>query len=473
MAWETRSSATLAIVAGVLLVAFSSGDLYAQRLRVGIIGDQTGTTALDKAYQVLAEGVEKLRKESVDLILHVGDLIESTRPEADVRKDFRRAIEIISTLQKPWYIAAGDHDVNPGDWIPNSTDRSKENLFKELFGSTFQEAKTRLYYSFDQGGYHFVALYSQEYLHTDPRWGNTFLARISAEQQEWLKGDLERNRAIVGTVVFLHQPLWYNWAGWLPIHRTLRAHGVLAVVAGHFHYDQDDGVMDGIHYLVIGATGAAVKDANANSGGMHQVAVVDLLNGKANFKLLNAQSGEEVKFTPRMDADRVQAIDYTMDSLFGFDGYNRFYLKGDSLVDDCTSAKLAQMSLFNIGNPIDLPVKIEIQYDATQFELTASHFAAGLCEDGDTGMQCNIRPGAGMAVSNPSGASSCFASCPMPVDPLPNSTGLPLSEEAYRKIKRPFPPPAAPTLALMPRHKQCPQRAGAAAAGPAGGDERF
>jgi hypothetical protein len=31
-------------------------------------------------------------------------------------------------------------------------------------------------------------------------------------------------------------------------------------------------------------------------------------------------------------------------------------------------------------------------------------------------------------------------------------------------IKRPFPPPAAPTLPSTPRHLQCPQRASAAAA---------
>ena len=35
---------------------------------------------------------------------------------------------------------------------------------------------------------------------------------------------------------------------------------------------------------------------------------------------------------------------------------------------------------------------------------------------------------------------------------------------AYRKIKRAFPPPAAPTLSSTPRHLQCPQRASAAAA---------
>jgi hypothetical protein len=32
---------------------------------------------------------------------------------------------------------------------------------------------------------------------------------------------------------------------------------------------KDDDVIDGIHYLTIGATGAAIRDANADSGGMH------------------------------------------------------------------------------------------------------------------------------------------------------------------------------------------------------------
>lgn len=425
MFWKIRSYAPLGIVTSIILVVLSAGDLCAQSLRVGIIGDQTGTTDLDtnldETYQVLTEGVETLKKEHVDLILHVGDLIESTRSEAEVRKDFRRAVDIISNAQKPWYISAGDHDVNPGDWIPNSSNRRKEKLFMELFGSILQDAKTQLYYSFDQGKYHFISLYSQEHLHTDPRWGNTYLARISGEQKAWLESDLKRNRAAAGTIIFLHQPLWYNWAGWAPIHQTLKNHGVLAVVAGHFHYDQDDNVIDGIHYLTIGATGAALKDANADSGGMHQVAVIDLLNGEAKFRLLNAQSGEEVRFTSRIDADRVQAIDYTMDGLREFGRYNRFYLKGDILVDNCISAEPAQMTLFNMGNPIDLPVNIKIQYDATKLKLTDPHFDVGLCANEGAEFECKIAPGTGITVSNPSGVSACFASCPTPTDLVPNA----------------------------------------------------
>jgi hypothetical protein len=40
-----------------------------------------------------------------------------------------------------------------------------------------------------------------------------------------------------------------------------------------------------------------------------------------------------------------------------------------------------------------------------------------------------------------------------------NHTHRRMPREAYRKIKRAFPPPAAPTLPSTPRHLQCPQRA--------------
>lgn len=65
------------------------------------------------------------------------------------------------------------------------------------------------------------------------------------------------------------------------MHQLLKEHGVTAVFAGHFHYDQDDGELDGVHYRVIGATGATIKNANRNAGGMHQVVVLTLENHTA------------------------------------------------------------------------------------------------------------------------------------------------------------------------------------------------
>ena len=45
-------------------------------------------------------------------------------------------------------------------------------------------------------------------------------------------------------------------ASWERVHRLLSRYPVRAVIAGHFHYSQRDALLDGIQYLVVGATGS-------------------------------------------------------------------------------------------------------------------------------------------------------------------------------------------------------------------------
>ena len=73
------------------------------------------------------------------------------------------------------------------------------------------------------------------------RWGDVFRAEVSDDQLHWLEEDLTKHSSSKGTIVFTHQPLWYDAAAWQRVHRVLRDHHVLAVVAGHFHYSQDEG----------------------------------------------------------------------------------------------------------------------------------------------------------------------------------------------------------------------------------------
>jgi hypothetical protein len=127
-----------------------------------------------------------------------------------------------------------------------------------MYHSREPRVKPGLWHSFDVGAYHFVALNSQERLDVDPRWGDVFLSGISNEQLAWLKGDMEAHRQAKGIVIFLYQPLGYNWAWWQPVQALLRSYPVRAVIAGHFRYDQDEGEIDNIRYFVMGATGAVV-----------------------------------------------------------------------------------------------------------------------------------------------------------------------------------------------------------------------
>ena len=73
-------------------------------IRIGLIGDQTGTENLDIAYQTLAEGVKALNARRPHVVLHTGDLLESVQypnatPEEEFRAQFARATALLNQLR--------------------------------------------------------------------------------------------------------------------------------------------------------------------------------------------------------------------------------------------------------------------------------------------------------------------------------------------------------------------------------------
>ena len=355
-----------------LLLSGCASIAPARELRVGIVGDQTVTSNTVDAYGILEKAVARLKAERVRVVLHTGDLVESCDPPLVVREAYHRASGILDGLAVPWYLAAGDHDVSPRQrgcpsagarlppFVPDSPDRTRETLFRALYGATRPEAKDRLYYSFDVDGYHFVALYSSEVLNADPRWGAILLAHLSRAQIDWLAADLAQHRDATATVVFLHQPLWYNWTSWMQVHHILRQHRVSAVIAGHFHYNQDDGTLDGIRYVVVGAAGGRVKTGAPRTGNLQHVTVMTLRDRDAEFTVLPLDGGGPTTLTPRADMDRVQMLDVALGSGWDFEAKNPVFLKHGALVASCDSAAPARLEIPSLGNPLDTSLIITV-----------------------------------------------------------------------------------------------------------------
>ena len=72
-------------------------------IRIGLIGDQTGSDDLDASYQMLAGGVAALNARRPHLVLHTGDLLESVRypnatPVDEFRAQFMRATALLNQL---------------------------------------------------------------------------------------------------------------------------------------------------------------------------------------------------------------------------------------------------------------------------------------------------------------------------------------------------------------------------------------
>jgi hypothetical protein len=401
----------LALPIIVLSLIFALTDLFnpvlAESLRVGIVGDQTGADSCCDPYARLSKGIALLNQQNVKAVIHVGDLVESESPgeTAALYQDaFERAIRILTTLDAPWYLTPGDHDVDPNSFVPDSTDRSFESEFQTLYARRQPLVAQHLYYSFDLGNYHFVALDSVEHLNTDPRWGDVYLARISEAQYAWLSDDLRKHRKSSGIVVFMHQPLWYNWTSWAKVHQLLRQFPVRAVIAGHFHYCQDDGELDGIHYLVVGATGAKVKEGNALAGNVHHVTIMALSDTKAKvtFKLLDVDTGQELPLPLRVDMDRVQALDVMLGGLYEFASQNPICIEGGKLYSAGHKSP-AHLRLIPIGNPIDLPLQVSVSFSGNNVSLINAGFSAKACSAISLDGKCLLNPAERVSYSNNSG----------------------------------------------------------------------
>ena len=372
-------------------------------IRIGIIGDQTGTADLDSAYDILQDGVDILANEEVDVVIHVGDLLESSAAPADIEMQWDSATTVLDTLPVDWYMVAGDHDVNPPGYQQDSSDRSREVLWQSLYGARMPQAAATPWYSFDAGDYHFIMLYSHQALHADPRWGNIFLARLYDDQISFLKQDLKANANAKATIVVVHQPLWYHWSGWEPVHNLLKKYHVAAVISGHFHYDQEMKSIDGIRYLTVGATGGMVKQGARDAGNVHHVSVMELRGRHiADFELLPISDTLPLAITPRLDMDRVQAMDVVLGELWNFASLNPLFLKDGGLVNSCDSVDPAVLSVASIGNPTDetMDVQLDVSSNAPEINVIDAGFLPGQCTVEINDYECELARSARMFISN-------------------------------------------------------------------------
>lgn len=228
---------------------------------------------------------------------------------------------------------------------------------------------------------------------------------MSGRQFDWLKQDLNRHPKS-DTVVFMHQPLWYNWTSWARVHDLLRQHRVRAVIAGHFHYNQDEGLLDGIHYLIVGATGGDVKQGNEAAGNVYHVTVMTLEKGHPpEFEAISV-TGQAIKFGTREDADRVQALDVMLTNNYSksyssFPGQNPLCVVEGKLYANAKKDP-ARLNVGGIANPLDVSLTVEVapQPGALVVRNPVFTVAATGCERVSGEQACSMRGGAGTAYSN-------------------------------------------------------------------------
>ncbi|WP_300455715.1 hypothetical protein [Desulfobacula sp.] len=99
------------------------------------------------------------------------------------------------------------------------------------------------------------------------------------------------------------------------VHQLLKDYPVRSVIAGHFHYDQSEAALDGIKYVIVGATGGSVKQASRDAGNAWHVTVMTIHDQTIDIKLPALDDSKPLQLTPRIDMDRIQAIETMMGSL--------------------------------------------------------------------------------------------------------------------------------------------------------------
>ena len=159
----------------------------------------------------------KAAKGPASLLIHTGDVSHLSKPG-----EFDTAEAIIAGAGLETHYVPGEHDVLEDDG--------------RSFFARFTKAGARGWYSFDQGGVHFVGLNNVQ----DLKAGG--LGNLGQDQLKWLEADLKGRAASQPVVVFAHIPLWtvYEPWGWgtndgAQALTLLRRFGSVTVLNGHIH----------------------------------------------------------------------------------------------------------------------------------------------------------------------------------------------------------------------------------------------
>ena len=190
-----------------------------------------------QAERLVRKFVEEMNtKEKPAFVVNLGDTIEDVNNKETDLHYFKRAVELLSGLKMPLYSLVGNHDI-------------RTLTQQEIAGMLGHE---RMYYSFDNGGFHFVVL-SFEMTGDHTHNLGDISAVVPKNQMEWLERDLASTKN--STVVFVHYGLADDdmkgnfWFETMPsiatldnraeVRKVLETSGkVRAVITAHQHWNR-------------------------------------------------------------------------------------------------------------------------------------------------------------------------------------------------------------------------------------------
>jgi len=152
------------------------------------------------------------------MILHTGDVSHTSKEE-----QFAAAQDILNGAGPDIHYVPGEHDTIGDNGAA-------------FFARFVKSPNTGGWYSFDQGGVHFVALVNVLNLKADGQ------GELGHAQLEWLEKDLRAKSASTPIVVYAHMPLWPVYPAWgwgtgdaPKAIAYLKRFGSVTVLNGHIH----------------------------------------------------------------------------------------------------------------------------------------------------------------------------------------------------------------------------------------------
>jgi len=242
----------------VFLAAFLPvGALCGDKVSFAVLSDiHYAIDGKDSGRKMLASGKAHLpsllreisERNDIDFVVFTGDLfIDPYYPEM---KELTGVLQ--SSLTKPYFVVPGNHDRPTDKQIKDGKKVFSLGEFVAAFKGHPYKNNDHAYWSADFKGYHLVCLDSTR----ADSWGG----RITKEEMDWLKKDLQKNRGKY-TIFFLHHPVveFYPEVGFereyfvendKEITDLLRKNPqVKFVVAGHYHMPAAL-FRDGVHHIL-------------------------------------------------------------------------------------------------------------------------------------------------------------------------------------------------------------------------------
>ena len=305
--------------------------------RIAILPDRT--TGRDWGLPYLKAAVNDLNRIAPDAVFTIGDMVQGyTRDPAEWQRQADQWKAITEGLHAQLFPVAGNHDVISGSRVPG--DRAFGDRYLRTFGP--------LRYMAELHGATVIAMFSDE------GFGDGGV-QLSDGQVGWLKNCLTRAKErALPIVVLMHRPLWRTESvKWFErVHPALADAGVDAVIAGHFHSMQDDGVRDGVHYDIVGTCGGSI-DQHPLAGQMQHLTFVQARpDGSLDIFHQPVGATLPVDFVVREDQDRVFALRERPGSA-----------KLEGVLPDPmdATAPLGASITLAVTNPLDRPIEVEVR----------------------------------------------------------------------------------------------------------------